>query len=106
MAREVHIAGLPQMWDGRYLRQRCAWCGAVLIDEDLTLIRVSIPEGKTAEQAYADGDLAPSTWPVNALVARDGHATYLVEAEPSAINPQATKVPEDCCMRLDPAVTR
>jgi hypothetical protein len=21
--------------DGRYVRQRCAWCGAVLIDEDL-----------------------------------------------------------------------
>lgn len=38
----THIAGLD-VQVGRYLRQRCAWCGAMLSDYDLA--RVAVPEG-------------------------------------------------------------
>lgn len=31
----VHIAAQDCTIDGRYARQRCGWCGAILIDEDL-----------------------------------------------------------------------
>lgn len=101
--REVHIAGVPAQF-GPYLRQRCSWCGAVLIDVDLSAIAFAIPEGKTEEQARADGDFTYSTWEINVLIGREGPATFVVPDVPSATGEGFT-VPDDCCMRLDPAVT-
>ncbi|MEZ0077383.1 hypothetical protein [Planotetraspora sp. GP83] len=40
----VHIAG-PDIQVGAQLRQRCAWCGAVLLDYDLSC--VAVPEART-----------------------------------------------------------
>ena len=91
---ETHIAGLDVLWDGRYLRQRCAWCGATLLDYDLTTINV--PEGQEGP---------PATWPVGALVRRDGCASYTVDPEPSEQGGDLSVPPEDACARLDPAVT-
>lgn len=34
MATETHVAGLDLEISGRYLVQRCAWCGAVLLSYD------------------------------------------------------------------------
>lgn len=104
MSREVHVAGVALTF-GPYLRQRCAWCGATLIDLDVSQLAFSIPEGKTEEQARADGDFTPATWEITALIAIDGHATYVVDPIPSDTGEGFT-VPDDCCMRLDPAVTR
>jgi len=45
----IHIAGFP-VRVGRFFRQRCAWCGAVLIDYDLdrTMVAVSCEVGEKA----------------------------------------------------------
>ncbi len=82
---ETHVAGLDITVNDRYLRQRCAWCGAIIIDIDLT--RIGVPEGQ---------DPRPATWQIGALIRKDGPYRYIVEDE---------KYPDDACLALDPEVT-
>lgn len=84
----VHIAG-PAVQIGALLRQRCAWCGATLIDYDLE--RVAVPEGQ---------DPTPATWPPAELVMVDvsGVSAVVEHAD-------GNQLPHDACARLDPAVT-
>jgi hypothetical protein len=97
VSREVHVAGVPQLVDGRYLRQRCSWCGCVLIDQDLTLVAVAVVEGEEPGP--------PATWGVDEYVVIEGPVRYVVAVDPSETG-EGAKIPNDCCMRLDPAVTR
>lgn len=83
----VHIAGLAATVDAR-MRQRCAWCGAVLID--YALDRIAVPVGT---------DPTPATWPAGELVAVDGHASWIVNHK------DGQPLPEDACAKLDPDVT-
>jgi hypothetical protein len=87
MSAVIHIAG-PDIQVGSQLRQRCAWCGAVLIDQDLE--RVAVPVGQ---------DPRPATWPAGELIAVDGNLSYVVEHEDGA------RLPDGACGQLDPAVT-
>ena len=84
----VHIAG-PAITVGDQQRQRCAWCGAVLIDFRFSLAMV--PVGQPGP---------PPTWPGGDLVARDGNASWIVEHK------DGDPLPAEACARLDPAVTR
>lgn len=79
----VHIAGLPVRIGGQ-LRQLCAWCSAVLIDEDLSR-SVGLPgqEG------------GPPAWPAGELVRCQGNLTVVVEHMDGA------DVPGDCCARAE-----
>jgi len=36
-ASVTHIAGIDVEVQGRFLRQRCSWCGEILIDEDYAM---------------------------------------------------------------------
>jgi hypothetical protein len=83
----IHIAG-PDIQVGSQLRQRCAWCGAVLLD--YALDRIAVPAGQ---------DPRPSTWPAGELVACDGSAQYVVPHEDHA------ELPESCCGKLGHEVT-
>jgi hypothetical protein len=83
----IHIAG-PLIAIGHYRRQRCAWCGAVLGDHDLT--RIAVPEGQPFE---------PPCWPEGDLIAIDGNATWVVKHEHGQL------LPDGACGKLDPAVT-
>lgn len=83
----IHIAG-PDITIGPLLRQRCAWCGAVLVDYDLT--RIAVPEGQ---------DPTPATWPVGALVVVNGPSSRLVP------HVDGEQLPTAACARLDPGVT-
>ena len=74
----VHVAGLVINLGG-HLRQRCAWCGALLDDVELVLTAGRI-----------------ATWPEGGLVAVDGGMRWTVQSDP---------LPEGLCARLDPAVT-
>lgn len=83
----VHIAG-PDITVGHQLRQRCAWCGAVLHDYDCT--RIAVLEGD---------DPRPGTWPVGALVEVDGNAVWIrdhVDGDP---------LPANACGQIDHTVT-
>ena len=84
----THIAG-PHVTVNARLRQRCAWCGATLIDYDLD--RMAVPVGQ---------DSTPATWPAGALVAVDGPASWLVDHEDGA------PLPDDACAVIDAEVTR
>lgn len=57
MATETHVAGLDLEIQGRYLIQRCAWCGAVLLAYDYERVAV---EGDTWQK--------PATYPAGHLV--------------------------------------
>lgn len=95
----IHIVGVD-IEVGPYLRQRCSWCGALLLDYDLSLTAMVIPAGKTEDQARDDGDLKPATWPIGDLLAVDGSLQYTVPHVDGA------RLPETCCAMLDPSVTR
>lgn len=84
----VHIAGLPVVVDGTQQRQRCSWCGAVLLDNDLA--RMMVPVGQEGGE--------PATWEVGSLVAVDGGISYVVE-------PVEDKLPDEACARLPHDVT-
>lgn len=88
MSAVIHIAG-PDVQVGQHLRQRCAWCGATLLD--YALDRIAVPVGQ---------DPRPSTWPVGALVAVDGPGSWVVEHEDGA------QLPAAACGQLDPEATR
>lgn len=73
----THIAAPQVTIDDRFMRQRCAWCGDVLLEYDLT--RVAVPVGQNP---------TPATWPTGALVAVDGHASWTLDEE---------RLPDDAC---------
>ena len=83
----VHLAGLAIQLDVR-LRQRCSWCGAVLVD--YALDRIAVPLGT---------DPTPPTWPVGAFVLVDGPMSTIVQHE------DGQPIPAGSCGRLDPEVT-
>lgn len=85
----LHVAGVHVTINQR-IRQRCAWCGAVLIDVDSAL--VAVPLGQ-------ERDGVP-VWPVGDLVLIDGNMAALVPHK------DGDPLPDGACGKLDPDVTR
>lgn len=81
----VHIVG-TRVQIGELLRQRCAWCGAVLIDYDLA--GIAVPLGQ---------DPTPATWVEGSLVLIDGNMSVAIDG---------VDLPPNACGMLDPAATR
>ena len=77
----VHIAGLD-VTVSDHLRQRCAWCGILLVDQDLTA--VAVPAG-TEDRPFP-------RWPSNALVVVEGGASALLPVPPMGVLPVGTCV--------------
>lgn len=80
----THIAGGQLNIHGRYLRQRCDWCGIILVEYDLE--RVAVPVGQP---------FLPAMWSTGALVRIDGHMSAEVEAVEES--PGVFKLPMDSC---------
>ena len=91
----THIAAAPILIDGR-LRQRCAWCGAVIDDVDLTRIAVAVEPGQ-------DPGPYPS-WPDGAQVRVDGGWRAIVHEEGEADGDVPALAP-DSCARLPHELT-
>jgi len=86
----THIAGADIIIGGRRLRQRCSWCGAILLDYDLANVAVQVVPGDEA--------MPPATWPVGRLVrVRGGMSESL---------PESDQLPDDACGNVDDEVTR
>jgi len=83
----THIAGVD-VSIGPQLRQRCSWCGAVLIDVNVT--RAMVADSERTEFP---------TWPIGALIRTDGCVTSVVP------HVDGTPLPDDCCGQLDYEVT-
>lgn len=94
----AHIAGL-QMQFGALVRQRCGWCGTLMVDDDLT--KMSVPTGQ---------ELGPSFFPAGEWVethSPDGRGGVWVVLDPPEPEPDGTfKAPENSCMKMHPEVTR
>jgi hypothetical protein len=94
MTAITHIAGLDVTWHGEqgpHLRQRCAWCGATLIDMQLARTSVLIVPGLDTQ--------TPTVWPIGALITVDGNASAVLMI--AAGQP----LPDNSCARIDPEVT-
>ena len=87
---ESHIVGLD-VEIGPYLRQRCGWCGTILLDYDLRNVMVQQIDGE---------DESVGTWPVGEVIRVDGNMSSIVE------HTRGDQLPEDNCAALDPSVTR
>lgn len=77
---ETHIASPVVTINDRHLRQRCGWCGVVLLEYDLA--RVAVPVGT---------DPMPATWPAGSLVTVDGSAQVSLNG--------VDRLPDDACAR-------
>lgn len=83
----VHIAAAP-VEVGNQLRQRCGWCGAMLLDYDLCNLGIHVGD-----------DRRPPMWGPGELVSVNGGASFVVE------HIDGDDVPSNCCAAVDPAVT-
>lgn len=80
----THIAGACLNMFGRYMRQRCDWCGTVLVEYDLE--RGAVPVGQPGSAA---------SWPPGALVRVDGHISAVID-NPALID-DGIQLPPDAC---------
>lgn len=96
MTAVVHLSGAT-VFVGTVMRQRCAWCGALLIDDDLATMQVAVVAGEEPRP--------PSGFEENTFVAVEGddRSTKVMWAVPP---PPDRRLPEGACAALDPAVTR
>lgn len=94
----VHIAGHP-VQVGSHLRQRCSWCGGILVDEDLSRIAFEIRDGDDKAQEYP-------TWPTGALVEVNGLDDSVVTMTRALEHDDGDPVPDGCCAKLGPEITR
>lgn len=77
-----HLTAQPVLVVGRFNRQRCAWCGVTIVDEDLSTLKSTDPDFKGTE------------WPTQRIV-------RISEGNPSIstlVADTGGKMPEDSCM--------
>lgn len=85
----IHVAGTVLVAPPGRMRQRCSWCGALMIDYHLERMRMAVPEGQ---------DPTPGAWQVGALVEIDGGASCVVAYE------QGDPLPAGSCVLLEAAL--
>lgn len=80
----THMIG-PAVSVGPLIRQRCTWCGALLMAYDTD--RLAVPAGQ---------DPTPAMLPDGALVRMDGAHSWTADTE-------AVTLPDDACARIGDA---
>jgi hypothetical protein len=98
------VAG-PTITVGSIRRQRCAWCGALLEEQDLSRIARPLEPGEDPDNPKP---WEPGAWETGAHVRLSGtnpRFSSLEEHEPHPEDPSQWQVPEDSCMALDDTVT-
>lgn len=92
----THIVGCDITVNARFVRQRCSWCGELLVDADASAIAKPVADIR--------GDETPAefvgVWPVGRLVRVEGFNPRCTE-----LLPDDERYPDDACMAIDPAVT-
>lgn len=76
----THFASNTITIEGRFKRQRCVWCGVLIIDYDMS------------NMASSDGS-EPASWETGCMVQVDGNHSSIVEGY---------KMPDNCCYLIDP----
>lgn len=91
MATETHVAGLQLEVSDRYLIQRCAWCGAVLLSYDYTRVAVAGAEWKKPG-AFEVGKLIRFSY--DGPIARWGEVSL---SRTTMVTLDDEKLPDDAC---------
>jgi hypothetical protein len=96
---ETHVAGLDLEVQGRYLIQRCAWCGGVLLAYDY--LRTATP-GEWEK---------PGTWPHGALIRCTYDGTITSRNDVALSRTMQTivdsdRLPDDACALTMPLETQ
>lgn len=100
----IHYVGTT-LRIGPVVRERCAWCGALVYEIDFSKIAVqtsTLEPGQTVEDLFIDRDGTPkSHWRGLVWVAEegDGAVRAMFSVDPTE------DVPEKSCMNLDRGVT-
>ena len=81
----VHIAGACVNLFGRYMRQRCEWCGIVLMEYDLQMVAVPV-----------DQPGPPGNWEPGSLVRIDGNMSVAID-NPQMLAEDVMQLPPDAC---------
>lgn len=84
--RVIHVAG-SQVQVGMQFRQRCGWCGAIILDIDLTDL---LNQGNTA---------SVTAWPPGSFVVVEGDTAYAISES------WGGRLPEGHCGLIDFAIT-
>jgi hypothetical protein len=83
----THVAGSLVHIGNRWIRQRCEWCGHVLVDYDLE--RVAVPEGQDGPGGFAAGH----------MIQQDGGMSVDIgQPQPD------TTFPDSMCWYANPAI--
>jgi len=93
----VHIA-TPPIQVGPLLRQRCGWCGALLLDYDLAGLASPCDE-RCQAGGCAPENHYPATWAGGDLVEVDGACSSVVP------HIDGDELPAHACAQLDAEVT-
>lgn len=94
----AHIAGL-EMQKGTQIRQRCAWCGAILIDDDLALMMVPVGQEGSARSYFPVGEWVETYSP-------DNQGGMWVALDPIPPNEDGHyTAPENSCMNMPHELT-
>jgi hypothetical protein len=106
-AEITHIAGPDLTVSGRYLRQRCSWCGALLLDYDLANLARPLEPGEDPENPEP---WRPGTFEVGSLVRvagafESGGWTSFERVELEPHENGDGRLPEGACALLDPVAT-
>lgn len=94
----VHLAG-PAIRAANVIRQRCAWCGALLDEKDLE--RVAWHDDGSGENPLIHEDGSPRDRWEGLVAVADGNPRAMWAVE----QPEDGKIPAESCMSLDPAAT-
>jgi hypothetical protein len=93
----VHIAGFEVQFAER-IRQRCAWCGEILLDQELALVAIHVdPDDFNSNMTF-------SVWPAGKQVLHDGNYWSLLEDLPADL-PGIINVDPRSCTRIPPELT-
>lgn len=81
------------------IRQRCAWCGALIDEHDLE--RIAWQDDGSGQNPLIDEDGTPRERWAGLVAVVDGNPTMKWAVD----HPDDHEVPPDSCMALDPRVT-
>ena len=100
---QTHIIGVEVLLDNRQ-RQRCAWCGAVLLDNDLSRMaaKIELPDG--VEVSDEAPPARPAAFPVGKLLritGAEGESRVFESVDPG----EGGNLPDDACTRVHDDVT-
>lgn len=109
----IHLAG-PCVQFGSLQRQRCAWCGILIVDDDLSLMAVALnPDGSTPTlpSGFPPGKfieiMATSTHPHDGFRALHVLEDVILPPDPECEQhtEASIQVPDNACMWLPAELT-